>query len=233
LRVIGLGLAAITVVVLCLAITPAAAGAQTPQPTPPEPMPGECGELAPESPAFAAPTDLTVNWGPLPDNARLSGALLSWRDNADNEACYVVERKGPDVTDWQEIIMAPSPNWENTDDSNFEAPGYYCYRVFAGSEAGRSDYSNEACLEVPEATVHGLPPGGLPPGAPPPGPPPTLAPVASATAAAEPAALPSTGSGAPSDNEPFYLFAGSLLAAGGVLASLAVLALIQRRRYRL
>ena len=210
---------------LCVALTPALAGAQTPQPTPPGPyQQGECGELAPEpSSAFAVPTNLTVSWGPLPDNPQFSGALLSWRDNADNETCYIVERKGPDVTDWQEIIIAPSADWENTDDRNFVEPGYYCYRVFAGSEAGRSAYSNQACLEVPEATVHGLPPGAPPPGAP------THPPIASATAAGQAASLPSTGGGPPGGNAPFYPWMASLLATGAALACGVFVVLAARR----
>ena len=228
MRTTARGLLAIAVATLCAALAAAPAGAQTPQPTPPGPYEqGQCGELAPKpSPAFAVPTNLTVRWGPLPDNPQFSGALLTWRDNADNETCYVVERKGPGATDWEEIIIAPSADWEDTDDRNFVEPGYYCYRVFAGSEAGRSAYSNEACLDVPEATVHGLPPG-----APAPGPPPTMPPAtASPTPVGQPAALPVTGGGSPEDNAPFYLLAGSLLAAGAVLALAGLLTLILRRR---
>jgi hypothetical protein len=222
-------MAAVTVAALCVGLPPALASAQTPEPTPPGPyQQGQCGELAPEpSPAFAVPTNLTVRWGPLPDNPQASGALLAWQDNADNETCYVVQRNGPAATDWQEILLAPSTNWEDADDRNFEAPGYYCYRVFAGSEAGRSAYSNEACLEVPEATVHGLPPG-----APPPGPPPTPpAAAVSPAVAATPAALPPTGGGSPAGSgAPLHLPMAILLAAVGVLASAGLLALARRRR---
>ncbi len=200
---------AIVLIVLCAAVAPlTGAEAQTPQPTPPGPYEqGQCGELEPgPSPAFAAPTNLTVRWGPLTDKPESSGALLSWRDNADNETCYMVERKGPATTDWDQIIIAPSPNWERTEDMNFVEPGYYCYRVFAGSEAGRSAYSNEACLEVPEATVATTPPPG-----------------------AAAAAFPNMGGGSPGGNGSSYLLAGSLLAAGAVLALASLLTLVLRR----
>jgi hypothetical protein len=200
--------AAITIAILYAALTPALAGAQTPQPTPPGPYEqGQCGELAPgPSPAFAAPTNLTVRWGPLPDKPESSGALLSWLDNSDNETCYVVQRKGPGVTDWQEIIIAPSPNWEATDDRNFVDPGYYCYRVFAGSEAGRSAFSNEACLQVPKATVATRPPPGA------------LA-----------VAFPSLGGGPPGGNAPSYLLAQVLLGGGAGLGLAGLLTLALRR----
>jgi hypothetical protein len=194
---------------LCLLILGRSLSTLAQEPTPPGPYEqGQCGELAPEpSPAFAVPTNLTVSWGPLPDNPQFSGALLAWRDNADNEACYVVERRGPGATDWEQIMYAPFADREDAEDVNFIAPGYYCYRVFAGSEAGRSAYSNETCLQVPEATVVTAPPPGAPA-----------------------AAFPSLGGGSPGGNAPSYPLAESLLAAGGILACLALLALALRRR---
>ena len=209
MRATAATLAAITVVVVCLAMTPAAAGAQTPQPTPPGPYTaGQCGELAPgPDPAFATPADLTVRWGPLPDNPQFSGALLSWHDNADNETCYIVERKGPGTTDWDQVIIAPSANWEHTEDMNFVEPGYFCYRVFAGNPEGRSAYSNEACLQVPKATVVTAPPPGAPA-----------------------AAFPNLGGGSAGGNAPSHLLAESLLAAGAVLALASLLTLALRRR---
>jgi len=228
MRTAALCLVAMTVAALCATLAPALVDAQTPQPTPPGPYTrGQCGELAAPSRAFAAPTSLTVRWGPLADNPQFSGAHLSWRDNADNETCYVVERKGPDATDWHEIIIAPSADREDTDDRVLREPGYYCYRVFAGSEAGRSAYSNEACLEVPEATVsRDAPPGLSTKTAPPIGTP------APAAAASQPAALPATGGGSADDNLPLYLLIGTL-AVAVVLASAGALALVLRRRQRL
>jgi hypothetical protein len=229
MRTIILGLVAITVAALCAALTAALAGAQTPEPTPPGPYTrGQCGELAAPSPAFAAPTDLTVRWGPLPDNPQASGALLAWQDNADNETCYVVEREAPGATGWQEIIIGPRGNRENTEDMNFAEPGYYCYRVFAGSEEGRSAYSNEACLEVPEATVSRDAPPGLSTKTAP-----LIGTPAPAAAASQPAALPATGGSSADDSLPLYLLIGGALGAAGVLASAGAVALARRRRKRL
>ena len=209
---------------ICVVLTPVVAGAQTPQPTPPGPYTrGQCGELAAPSPAFAAPTELEARWGPLSDNPQFSGALLDWQDNADNETCYVVERKGPGATDWHEVIYALSADREDTDGRNFEAPGYYCYRVFAGSEEGRSAYSNDACLEVPKATVS----TDVPPGVSTTRTPHIGTPVPAATAS-QPASLPATGGGSAGDNLPLYLPIGAL-AVAAVLAAAGALALVLRR----
>jgi len=190
-----------------------------------------------------APSNLAAHWGPLPDVPEESGVVLAWQDNAGDETCQVVQRKGPADGEW-EGRMFLSPNDDSADDRNFEALGEYCYRVFAANERGAS-VSNEACVDVPEVTVHGLPPGAPPPSYPtlPPGvspspvaPPPTNPtwPAGSATPAA-PAALPDTGAGSgpvAGPSLPWSWFPGLAFAAAFATAAVAAwqIAAAGRRR---
>jgi len=184
-----------------LIVAAGVAQAQTPPPEPTPCCPSACTGLMGATPGGpAAPSNLTALWGPLPDVPEASGVLLAWQDNAVDETCQVVQRKGPGDVEWQDVIYA-SPAAESTDDRGFEATGEYCYRVFAANEHGAS-VSNETCVYVPEVTVHGLPPGAPPPSYPtlPPGvSPPTEVPVATATlppgAGPSPAAPPASGGG--------------------------------------
>lgn len=135
--------------------------AQTPPVTPPGPSP--CTGLVQPTPGGpAAPSNLSALWGPLPDVPGASGVLLTWQDNAEDETCQVVQRKGPGDVEWQDKAFL-SANADSTDNRGFEALGEYCYRVFAANERGAS-VSNDACVQVPEVTLR----EGLPPGAPPP-----------------------------------------------------------------
>jgi len=165
--------------------------AQTPSPTPPGPNP-YIGPLEPTPGGPPAPTNLTARWGPLPDNPQASGVLLTWQDNAEDETSQVVQRKDPGGAEWQDKAYAPA-NYESTDDRGFEAPGEYCYRIFVVGGSGAS-VSNETCVQVPEATVHGLPPGAPPPNNPtvPPGLRPSNPTV---PAGLSPAAAPASGGG--------------------------------------
>lgn len=191
--------------------------------TPPEPTPccpSACIGLAEATPGGpAAPTDLSTTWGPLPDNPQASGVLLTWQDNAEDEICQVMQRKGPGNEQWEDKIYV-SANVESADSRDFEAPGEYCYRVFAANERGAS-VSNEACVQVPEVTVHGLPPGAPPPVYP------TL-PARSVT----PAAPPASGGGSEPASRPDVppLLAGLVIGAAFLAAGAAAWRIVAARR---
>jgi hypothetical protein len=177
-------------------------------------------EATPGGPA--APTNLSASWGPLPDNPEYSGVLLTWQDNAGDETCQVVQRKGPGDIGWQDKIYV-SANDISADNRDFETPGEYCYRVFAANERGAS-VSNEACVDVPEVTVHGLPPGAPPPSYP------TL--PAGSVAGPSPAAPPASGtsSGPPAGPTLPPWSAGLAVAAAFVAAAAAAWQVAVTRR---
>jgi hypothetical protein len=67
---------------------------------------------------------------------------LSWDDNSDNEAVFVIERK--EEGDYSEIGSVDS-NVNSYTDNGLEASTPYCYRVKARNSAGDSGYTNESC----------------------------------------------------------------------------------------
>ena len=90
------------------------------------------------------PTDLKVE-------ALSGGAHLTWKDNSDNEASFMIERM-VGSSPYMELATVP---FDTTayHDANL-APGTYMYRVMAmpkdGShEAGSTKYSNEVTLTTP------------------------------------------------------------------------------------
>ena len=201
-----------------------------PSPTPPGPgpenpdrCPNEFAEAADAS--VPAPSALAARWGPLRDNPAASGVLLEWRSTGVDEGCSAVQRRGPLSAEWGTVSLG-SATATSTDDRNFVAPGEYCYRVFAGRQGGsRSDYSNEVCLDVPQATMR----EGLPPGAPPPSYP-TLPPGVGPS----PAAPPASGSGSGPTAGPTLPLWLAGLAVAVALATAAVatwqIAAARRRR---
>ncbi|MFZ5569347.1 MAG: fibronectin type III domain-containing protein [Thermodesulfobacteriota bacterium] len=86
-------------------------------------------------------------------NAQLSGGdvQLSWQDNSDNEIRMTVARS----MDGQAfaVLATLGVNITAYTDSTVLPLHTYTYRVSAGNDYGDSDYSNEASLYVPEATV--------------------------------------------------------------------------------
>ena len=86
---------------------------------------GIAQELAP-----AAPTNLAA--APSSQNV-----LLTWTDNADNEAGYRVERRSSGTTTWQTLVQLPANATQHTD-SNVTAGASYEYRVLAVNGAGES-----------------------------------------------------------------------------------------------
>jgi len=107
----------------------------------------------------------------------LEGQIVSlqWDDNADNELCYVIERKVGEE-DWHvyESDTGNDMGPAAADDVPQEV-GTHCYRISYGNYEGRSAYSNEACVDVevvpvvvtptPEATPE-PPPDWTPPPSP-------------------------------------------------------------------
>ena len=95
----------------------------------------------------AAPTNLTaaLAFGPVVN--------LTWRDNATNEADFVVERS-PDGVTFTQVGTVPARN--NTGTVSYAdataAPGAtYTYRVAAANVAGTSAYSTTASVVIPPA----------------------------------------------------------------------------------
>lgn len=123
-----------------------------PIPTPPplpDPLPPGCAPDAAESPlAPAAPTDLWLELTANPNLPDLPAmvVVLRWTDNSENETCFAIERKlGADDWEW---LSAVGANQVGTYAYGFVSEAEHCYRVYAGNEAGRSDYSNEACIQL-------------------------------------------------------------------------------------
>jgi hypothetical protein len=126
----------------------------TPSPTPtPTLVPGTCGGEGPVG-APGAPNP------PAEFQALLSSAAdvcegfivrLRWNDDADNELCYGIERKVGEG-EW-EFYQGGGPV-DQGEDSSFsledvpQSVGVHCYRVYYANEAGRSAYSDEACVQV-------------------------------------------------------------------------------------
>ena len=61
--------------------------------------------------------------------------VLSWRDNADNELGFVIERRGISDTAYREIARVAA---NITNFSDLQAGGEACYRIRAFNEAGQS-----------------------------------------------------------------------------------------------
>ena len=88
------------------------------------------------------PSDLTV--------AEISGGgHLTWTDNSDNEASFMIERKVAAGT-FAEIITVPFDTTAHHDSGPLTAGTTYVYRVMAmpksGGHAADLKYSNEATL---------------------------------------------------------------------------------------
>ena len=89
----------------------------------------------------AAPRDLVAE--PLD-----GGAHLTWHDNSDNEASFMIERKMPGE-DWMTIGMVPF-NTTAYHDPQIMSGVTYVYRVMAMPKSGdNGSYSNEAMCMGP------------------------------------------------------------------------------------
>jgi hypothetical protein len=151
--------------------------------------------------------------------------VLRWTDNSDNESCFAIERKAG-ASGW-EWLSAVGANQVGTYGDGLVSEGEHCYRVYAGNDAGRSDYSNETCIQLAAPTPSPTPPPSTPtPAATPspstPTPSPFVAPVRG---------LPATGRiGAPASSPASSVAWGVLAGAGVFLSVIAVLAFVRTAR---
>lgn len=72
--------------------------------------------------------------------------LVSWKDNADNEAGFIIERS-VNRSAWV-VIGQTGTNVTKLRDGALVSQSRYCYRVQAFNEAGTSKYSREACRKA-------------------------------------------------------------------------------------
>ena len=73
---------------------------------------------------------------------------LDWIDNATNETSFDVERK-PATSSFANLASA-SADSESYVDSGAVGPAQFTYRVRASNGGGKSDWTNEASVVVPE-----------------------------------------------------------------------------------
>ena len=91
-----------------------------------------------------APSDLKAE--PLD-----GGAHLTWKDNSDNEAEFMIERK-MEGEDWKNVGMVPF-NTTSFHDPNLMTDATYMYRVMAMPKSGEhGSYSNEATCMGPHGS---------------------------------------------------------------------------------
>ncbi|HNP20253.1 MAG TPA: M12 family metallo-peptidase [Fulvivirga sp.] len=90
-------------------------------------------------PPPVAPTDLSAV---LLSNQHIE---LKWKDNANNETGYIVERSKADNANFQEVSSLPS-NSVSFEDSTLTELDTYFYRVKAVNVGGDSDFSNEISI---------------------------------------------------------------------------------------
>ena len=122
MRTITIGLAFIT----ALVVPPACGGNQ-------DNSTGEVQVLAPSN-LKAEPLD--------------GAAHLTWQDNSDNEATFMIERKSTGA-DWAAIATVPFDTTQYHD-AGLQPGTTYVYRVMAMPKAGeKGSYSNEATCSVP------------------------------------------------------------------------------------
>jgi titin len=84
--------------------------------------------------APSAPTNLTI------DVAKHGHVTLKWKDNADNETSFQVERSTNGTA--FAVIASTAANTTNYKDTNARGKQTYYYRVAAKNNVGLSSYSN-------------------------------------------------------------------------------------------
>lgn len=143
-----------------LAVSLALAQEATPPPTPqptvtPTPvptMPGCFPGVTPSSLAPAVPTNFRIEYLGVVDGYRR--LILKWDDNSADEVCFGIENKVDDGP-WEWGTPIPANITEYVID--IDSGGLFCYHVYAGNEAGRSAYSDEACIELAAPTLSPTP----------------------------------------------------------------------------
>jgi hypothetical protein len=118
-------------------------------------------ELLPWSPSPTSTATPVSTAGPT--NLSLSGIYggvgftLNWQDNSDNEDGFHIEQNG------SEIAQLPTDTISFRDE-DLSVGSSFCYRVRASTEAGFSDYSNQACGIVVWPTLVNIEPVEAAPG---------------------------------------------------------------------
>ena len=199
------------------------------EPTPPPPGCQGQGPIgAPGTPS--APVNLRAELVPSSMLAEGFVIRLTWDDNATNDLCYAIEwTVGPERLPAGSYVSGRPPA-EVGPVSVEEIPwqaATYCYRVQFGNEAGRSPYSNEACVDVEVLPVWTATPTPTPPvDTVTPSPVTTLTPPIPVT----PAALPILGAGPGGDSAglPWW----RLAAIASALVAVATLSLVTAARRR-
>jgi hypothetical protein len=126
---------------------PTVTATPTATPTPVPTLPGCFPGVAPSPLAPTAPSNLRIDsLGVVDGYQRI---VLSWDDNSENELCFGIEKKVDDGP-WEWGAPIPANITEYVID--IDSGGLFCHRVYAGSEAGRSDYPDEACIELAAPT---------------------------------------------------------------------------------
>ena len=129
------------VFVLLAATTASLAQSPTPVPT----LPGCSPDVQPSPQGPEAPSDMHIEDLEMVDGYwRYS---LRWQDNSTDETCFGLQKRLNDGP-WQWAGPIPADVTVYVIDVSFA--GRLCERVYAGNQAGRSDYSNEACVELPQ-----------------------------------------------------------------------------------
>ncbi len=128
---------------------------------PATPPPAVCrgeGSFSPLGPN--PPTNLRAELVASPQVENGLAIRLTWDDNAANDLCYVIERRVI-AGDWLFHAGAGGTPASGTGPVSFDdAPaqtGLHCYRVYHANEAGRSTYSNEACIDVQPVSASATP----------------------------------------------------------------------------
>lgn len=94
-----------------------------------------------------APTDLVLSSSLFRGHLRIN---LRWKDNADNEAGFKIERSR-DGREYNEIARVRKNKTSYTDRDKLST-GNYCYRVRAYNSAGDSGYT-EGCISISESSI--------------------------------------------------------------------------------
>ncbi len=87
---------------------------------------------------------VAVAWSALAQAAQLT---LNWKDNANNESGFLIERKAGTCRDgkgaWRVVARLPA-NAVGYVDDHLTAGATYCYRINAFNAGGASAWSNQA-----------------------------------------------------------------------------------------
>ena len=130
--------------------SPTATATPTPSPTP---LSVTCGGEGPVGAPGAPNPPTELHAGPASGSDVCEGFIvrLRWEDNARDELCYGIERKVGSA-DWafyqSGAPAAPSSTGTVGVEDVPQSVGLHCYRVYYGNDAGRSNYSEEACVLV-------------------------------------------------------------------------------------